>query len=67
MQTPATPLSSVERHQLRLAIDHTVRARLEPTTDPCPECGTEWRDRTTPVTGCTTCHNRAWRRRQRRR
>lgn len=66
MQTPTT-LTATQRRQLRLAIDKAMRDQLEPTKDGCPECGTEWRDRTTPVTGCTTCANRAWRRRQRRR
>jgi hypothetical protein len=65
MQTPSTPLNAELRRQLRRAIDQAVRARLEPAGDPGPECGTDWRDRSTPVHACTTCANRVWRRKQR--
>lgn len=59
------PLTAEQRQALRAEIDQTVRAGLEPPQHACPECGTDLRDRTTPVYGCTTCANRYWRRRQR--
>ena len=69
MKTPSTHhrLTAAVRLRLQMQIDLAVRARLAPPADPCPECGADTRLLTRAVHSCTTCANRFWRRRQRRR
>jgi hypothetical protein len=65
MKTATSRLTASQRRALRAAIDHAVRTRLGTPARTCPECGANLTDLPAPVYGCTTCHERYWRRRQR--
>jgi len=65
MKTTTSRLTAAERQALRAAIDQAVRARLNPPTRSCPECGADRTDLQGPVIGCETCANRYSLRRRR--